>query len=250
MFQGQGVRSMYSVNNNANCELVCHSMGAVGTKHSACVNLSYEDSNCMYVDHVFNSEDCFACVGIKRGRYRIFNKQYSMEEYEALRARIIEHMKSTGEWGQFFPPQMAPTPYNHTIAQQMFPLTASEASSQGYAWAAKESYVIPDGALQASDLPERIIDVDDSILQKVIVCESSGKPFRIVPAELKFYRKMGLPLPRRHPEVRHENLLWFRPMPNQLQRNCSKCEKIMYSSTPADRPERVYCEKCYLETVY
>ena len=250
MFQGQGVKSMYSVNNNAHCELVCHSMGAVGTSHSACVNLSYEDSNCMYVDHVFNSEDCFGCVGIKRGRYRILNKQYSFEEYESLKARIIEHMKSTGEWGQFFPPQMAPTPYNHTIAHQMFPLTEEEARRQGYDWAVEEALHVPEGALTAADLPERIIDVDDSILQKVIVCDISGKPFRIVPAELKFYRKMGLPLPRRHPEVRHSEILRFRPAPDQHQRTCSKCEVAMYSSISADRPDIVYCEKCYLAEVY
>jgi len=43
-------------------------------------------------------------------------------------------------------------------------------------------------------VPIDIKDVDDSIFQKVIICEKTGKPFRIIKAELDFYRKNNLPI--------------------------------------------------------
>jgi hypothetical protein len=51
--------------------------------------------------------NCFGCVGIKKKEYCIFNKQYTKEEYERLREKLIEHMKDTGEWGEFFPVELS-----------------------------------------------------------------------------------------------------------------------------------------------
>jgi hypothetical protein len=36
-------------------------------------------------------------------------------------------MKSTGEWGEFFPLPLSPFGYNETVAQDYFPLTSEEA---------------------------------------------------------------------------------------------------------------------------
>ncbi|MDP2670454.1 MAG: hypothetical protein Q8O99_06085 [bacterium] len=52
---------------------------------------------------------------------------------------------------------------------------------------------------------------DDSIINKIILCEVSQKPFRIIKQELEFYRKHDLPLPRKHPELRHQERLAQRP---------------------------------------
>lgn len=52
----------------------------------------------------------------------VFNILYSQQEYDALVPKIIDHMKSTGEWGEFFPHQLSPYAYNETIAQEYFPL--------------------------------------------------------------------------------------------------------------------------------
>lgn len=43
----------------------------------------------------------------------------------------------------------------------------------------------------------------DDILQAAIVCEVTGRLFRIEAKELAFYRKHHLPLPHRHPDQRH-----------------------------------------------
>ena len=44
-----------------------------------------------------NCENIFGCISLRNAKYCILNKQYSKEEYEALRRNIVEHMKETGE---------------------------------------------------------------------------------------------------------------------------------------------------------
>ena len=43
--------------------------------------------------------------------------------------------------------------------------------------------------ISAQELPDHIQDVPDDIIQKIILCEKTGDPFRIVRQELDFYRK-------------------------------------------------------------
>ena len=50
-----------------------------------------------------DSNDCFGCVGLVKGSYCILNKQYTKEEYYALREKIIVKMKQEGIYGDFFP---------------------------------------------------------------------------------------------------------------------------------------------------
>ena len=37
---------------------------------------------------------CFGCVGLRKKQYCIFNKQYTKEEYQSLRKKIIDHMNA------------------------------------------------------------------------------------------------------------------------------------------------------------
>ncbi|MCX6807789.1 MAG: hypothetical protein NTZ80_03270, partial [Patescibacteria group bacterium] len=76
------------------------------------------------------------------------------------------------------------------------------------------------------------------------------KPFRIIKQELDFYRKHNLPLPKRHPDQRHKDRLSLRNPRKLWHRTCNKCNISIQTSYSPDRSETVYCEKCYLETVY
>jgi hypothetical protein len=84
----------------------------------------------MYCIDCQYSKDCFGCVGLQRKQYCILNKQYTKEEYETLVPKIIEHMKSTREWSEFFPIEISPFTYNETVAQEYFPLTKAEVLSK------------------------------------------------------------------------------------------------------------------------
>jgi hypothetical protein len=68
-----------------------------------------------------NVHNCFGCVGLSNSKYCILNKQYSREEYEEMVPKIIDQMKSAGDWGEFFPMEVSPFDYNETIASEFFP---------------------------------------------------------------------------------------------------------------------------------
>ena len=91
-------------------------------------------SNLIYCYGCDQTKDCFGCSGLRRKQYCIFNKKYSKEDYEKLVPQIIEHMKKTGEWGQFFPNSFTPMPYNRSMAQRYFPLRKDQAIAQNFAW--------------------------------------------------------------------------------------------------------------------
>jgi hypothetical protein len=99
-------------------------------------------------------------------------------------------------------------------------------------------------------LPENITDVQDDILAKAIICEISGRPFKIVAPELAFYRKQGLALPRRHPDIRHKERSKNRPKRIVYVRTCDHCGQEMISIYPQTSSLRVYCEQCYNKEIY
>jgi len=57
--------------------------------------------DCDYCFQVFNSKNCFGCIGVNHGEYMILNKKYSPEDYEKKKTEIIEQMKKDGEWGKW-----------------------------------------------------------------------------------------------------------------------------------------------------
>ena len=160
-------------------------------------------------------------------------------------------MKSTGEWGEFFPSSISPFGYNETAAIEYFPLSREEALKDG--WFLWSDYEPPfpkvEKVIPASKLPDSIEDVPDDILNWAIECEVTGKPFRIIKQELEFYRKHGLPIPRRHPDQRHLDRMALRNPRKLFERACDKCGTPMITTYAPDRKESVYCEECYRKEV-
>ena len=76
-------------------------------------NLKYSQNSHTCSDSAFlyeckNVKNCLADVNLVGKEYHIFNKPYSKKDYFVLRERIVEHMKSTGEWGESFPIEISP----------------------------------------------------------------------------------------------------------------------------------------------
>lgn len=188
----------------------------------------------------------FGCADLRHKEYCILNKQYSKEEYLELVPKIIEHMQSTGEWGQFFPSSLSAFGYNETVANEYMPLAKEAILQKGFQWS---DYEAPkpkvENVLQAHELPEDIRDVTDDIVNVAIVCEITGRLFRIVKPELSFYRQHSIPLPHRHPDQRHTDRMNLRPPRKLWQRNCQKCNREIVTPYSSDQPDVVYCEECY-----
>ncbi len=214
-------------------------------------NVSQSCSDILY--SAYCSQGCshlFGCVGLRHAKYCIFNKQYSPQDYATLVCRIIDFMHETGEWGRFFPSEYSFFGYNETMAQTFFPLTKDECLKRGWQWCDYEAAVEATKTIQAKQLPDDQKAVPDDVLNWAIVCEVTGKPFKIIRQELDFYRKHNLPLPRRHPNQRHADRYAYKNPFQLWKRTCAKCSKTIETSYAPDRKEIVYCEECYLKEVY
>jgi hypothetical protein len=231
-------------------ELAYECMCAAGY-HVAFAIWNVRSNNVFYCESAIESKECIGCIGVQRKQYCILNKQYSFEEYEKLAPKVIEHMIKNKEWGKFFPKDLTPYGYNKSIAHDYYPLDKEGALSRGFKWSDYEQPAPKaDKLIEAGKLPDNLNDVPDDVVNWGIVCEESGKPFKLTPQELKFYRKYNIPLPRRHPEVRYFDRMALRSQPKLHERTCSKCEKKIRSTYDAKRKEKIYCEECYLKTVY
>lgn len=227
------------------------SSGLQNVRCSFCTNLWGNCSDVYYCEVMMGCSHCFGCCGLRHQQYCILNKQYTKEEYERLVPKIIEKMRADGEWGEFFPPSMCPFGYNETVAQEYFPLTKEQALERGFNWSDYEPPLPKvEKIIKATELPDKIEDVPDDILQWAIECETTKKPFKIIKQELEFYRKMNLPIPHFHPDERHRRRMARRNPRKLWNRSCAKCQKPIATSYSPERPEIVHCESCYLSTVY
>jgi len=210
-------------------------------------------SNLQYCFLCQNSSYLFGCISLRNKQYCIFNKQYTKEEYEVLVPKIIEHMKSTGEYGEFFPMEMSPLAYNESYAFEHFPLTKNEVEKRGLVWrdSKEKQFNI---TMHSANVPNDIASVDESITKEVISCAHGGKcehecvgVFKITHQELQFYKLLNIPLPRICQNCRHYSRFAWRNPAKLWRRKCMKpeCLNEFETSYAPDRPEIVCCESCY-----
>jgi hypothetical protein len=202
-------------------------------------------SNIFYSDYLINCKDCFGCSGLRNKQYCIFNKQYTKEQYFELKDKIVEHMKQIGEWGEFFPIQYSPFAYNETVAMEFFPLNKDQIFRWTDEMDSEGQYL---GA--EFEIPDNIIEVEDSITKQILKCKVSGKLYKVNQKEVEFYRNFSLPVPEICPNERHKRRFILKNMPWMYERKCDKCENMMVTTYAPERVEKVYCEKCYLDQAY
>lgn len=181
------------------------------------------------------------------------------------------------KYGEFFPYDLSLFDYNETTAMQYFSLSEEEVIKNGFRWREQErkNYQI---TVKSEDLPDDIKDVTNSIIDEIIECSHKEKcgeqctsAFKILPQELQFYRKADLPLPRLCPNCRHYQRvkrmnppkLWKRKCQCNSKQSAKSKSQSVYTNTithfhgdqpcpnefkttySPDRPEIVYCERCY-----
>lgn len=225
---------------------------SVDFSHTVVCGMNGEQhTNSAYCVDCYNVEECIGCVGLRQKKHCILNKQYTREEYEELAPKIREYAIKAGEWGEFFPLSMNPFFFNKTVGYDYFPLSKEEATKVGLKWKEDEDE-IPDveKIIPAERLPEKIEDIPDDVLNWAIKCETTKRPYLIMKQEIAFYRKFKLPIPHFHPEERSRMRLALRKPRKLWNRKCKKCETEILSAYSPERPEKVYCEPCYLKEVY
>ncbi len=218
--------------------------------------------------------NCIGCTNLRNKSYCIFNKQYTKEEYEELIPKIKQHMidmpyvdkkGNVYKYGEFFPIELSPYPYNGTVGQDYVPIKKEYAKNNFYPWHDKQEKKY-DTTIFSKDLPDGIAEVQESVLNEIISCTNLGldiegctNAFKITKQELEFYKRLNIPLPQYCQNCRHNERLELRNPFKLWHRQCmcdkenhqhkGKCEVEFETSYAPERPEIVYCEKCYQQEV-
>jgi hypothetical protein len=251
-------KDLYHVGGNS--ELVYEAQGGMGLSNSISCHLCYDNMDISYCDTCQNGKNLFGCISVKKGEYMILNKKYSKEEYLALKEKIIEHMKKTGEYGEFFPLHIAPVSYNETQAQLYMPMSREEVLAKGWPWEDQVPGTFGKETISPELLPDNISQVSESILKEALKCTACSKNYNITPYELSFLKNENIPIPRICPDCRYRRRYSMRP-PRKLWQGKCKCDKAGHGhesvcpnefETPyaLERPEKVYCESCYNKEIY
>ena len=283
IFDCKNVKQSFEVNNGEDCKYI---YGALDLKDSMDIyhvgwpttelnyelhgctrvvnckfcHLCYDNMNVEYSDSCQNSQNLFSCVSIKKGEYMVFNKKYSKTDYLELKEKIIEHMKKTGEYGEFFPPEIAPVYYNETQGNMYEPMTKEEVLAKGWHWEENIPGTFGKETISITSIPDKIEDIPDSYMNEIFGCLECSKNYNITKNELLFLRKEKIPFPRKCPNCRYKRRFNLRPLRKLWHRDCM-CEKsehghadkcLVEFETPyaPDRPEKVFCESCYNKEVY
>ncbi|MDH4358662.1 MAG: hypothetical protein OEV37_01775 [Candidatus Berkelbacteria bacterium] len=258
----QNINHSYDIYQNVDSEFSYEGIGGSGYKNIFCAWMMRGNDN-YYCNFCESCSNCFGCFGLKQKQHCILNKQYSKEEYEKIVSEIIEKMSKDKEWGEYFPSWSAPFCYNETMANTWFPKSRDEAVKLDAKW--QDNDYIPNYSgdyYSPKDKIEEYIgnkEEQEKMVEGVLKCEVSGKPFKIMPQELNFYIENKIAIPTKHYEVRYLERFNLRN-PRKLYRRQCMCEepghnhegrcKIEFEATYApDRPEKIYCENCYQKTV-
>lgn len=220
---------------------------------------SWKNTDIAYCENCHSSNNLFGCASIKHGEYSILNKRYSKEEYIQLKQEIIDHMKKTGEWGQFFPAKLSHFGYNETEAAYVYPLEKQTAAARGFNWQDAIQKTQGKETIKYKDIPTHINDVSQSITQEIMECASCSRNYKIIEQELLLYKKLQVPLPDKCFFCRHEARLKMMNPAQLWTRECmcelvghthnGKCRNGFKTSYSPERPEIVYCEQCYQQEI-
>jgi hypothetical protein len=224
--------------------------GAFGSQNvKFSLNLFPSNIEVEYSDLCGNVSNVFGSISLKNKQYCILNKQYSKEEYFETIEKIKFHMNEMPyidkkgiayKYGEFFPFEFSPFAYNESTAQEYYPLKKNEIRDKGYRFREKENkeYKIEDNIYSCDNLGD-----EDTLCTKA---------FRVLPEEFDFYKSLEIALPSKCPNCRYFDRTKYKNPLKLWHRKCMKegCNNEFETSYAPDRPEIVYCEKCYQGEVY
>lgn len=241
------------------------------------------------IDYCFDMEwceDCLFCVWLRNKKYCILNKQYTKQEYFKLREEIVNHLKYTGKWGENIAFSSSPFPYNDTLSYDIFKVNKviysdgkEEIIDENAVWTVNvlwDSFIsdaiydmwwnekikikwrtknkeinIPENMkILKSENIANINQVWNDILDKTIICEESGRPFRIIKQELDYLKKKWFPIPRVHQENRIDKILSDRPKWQMHVWICDNCHKESLTVFKNKPKYKVFCPACYKQFMY
>ncbi|MFA5791535.1 MAG: hypothetical protein WC884_00675 [Candidatus Paceibacterota bacterium] len=237
---GMGIFGAVEVSGNNSCVL-----DSYGVKHSSWSRGRYSE----YLDICDEVEYCFACIGLRKKKYCILNKQYTKEEYENLKSRIISDMEKRGEYGKFLPYNMGLCEYNLSTAILYFPdVKKDEIIKHGGYWS--EEDLSSQNGISSLKLPDSIMDTEKSVSLQALICPESHSRFNISLAEYEFHKRKNFSLPRIHFDLRMLKKSRKTAVLKGYPYKCFYCKKDIEAYYPYEWGyEKIACEECYKQNI-
>lgn len=243
----------YDATFNPNIEYGYQTLNSLGCNNVIATHMVQDSSYLYYSKACYSSKYLFGCFGLRNKQYCILNKQYTKEEYEKIIPQIIDGMKKSGDWGNFFPIEMCPFAYNESIASEYMPLSKEEALKQGFAWRDDIPRTLGQENCRYEDLPkDPDLYTDENLLNKILKCESCGFNYKFISREIAFYKKMKLAIPTKCFNCRHQARMNKRNPRILNEVNCAGCGNNTMTTYPKEKHNhyKIYCEECYKKEVY
>ncbi|MBI4239671.1 hypothetical protein HY620_01630 [Candidatus Uhrbacteria bacterium] len=227
---------------------------------SMCV---FGNEHCSFASYSFyclNSDSIFGCVGLRKKKFCILNKQYDQLEYEELKTKIIEDMKKRGEYGEFMPNNYLPHGYNDGVGHEYFPLSRDEVLARGWPWEDEQGGSRGKETHSSKDIPASIDEVDEAIIKDIFACSDCGLNYRIIKQEFERLKKFHFAIPVKCPDCRFKKRFERSIVPVLYHRSCmcvenhpahqgAPCDTTLETTYAQERPEIVYCNACYREVL-
>ncbi|MFH0819081.1 MAG: zinc-ribbon domain containing protein [Patescibacteria group bacterium] len=260
MHFGDTGRDSMDVDHSGNPELCYESITPDDSYNNMFTIFVWKSKFVSYSENCHSSSDLFGCVGLKRQKKCILNKQYSDADYKKLKSQIIAHMQATGEYGEFFPLNISPFAYNESLANDFYPLSKAEVMQKGLYYSENLPQVTGKETIKTEDIPDQIINITEEICQKVLICKECSRNYKIIKQEYNYYKQHDIPLPRECMYCRYKKRMTKVNQANLWHRQCDctqpdhghagRCTNEFETTYSPDRKELVYCEDCYRKEIY
>ncbi len=220
---------------------------------SRCYNLWYSSccASCrdsFYLDSCMDCSYCFACIGLKRKQYCIFNKQYTKSEYETLIVKLQEKIKAEWITALFLPYSMMYTGFNTTMARFYTPDTKDGILKRwGYREEGNEIQIQGEGY----DLPDSILDTLDDISDKAIICTKTGQKFNFAKQYVDFCKKYKIALPTvTHMERIEENFTFCSSITPMEGKSAISWKPLVHYYNPVLWFQKIISKEEYDKLIY
>lgn len=202
-----------------------------------------------YIDMCNEVEYCFGCVGLRKKKYCILNKQYTKESFDELRTTIITDMEKRGEYGKYLPYFLGLCDYNLSTALVYFPNVKKEEIEKFGGYWSEEDLSSKDG-VSSLELPDSILDTKPSISLQALICPETHYRFNISEVEYEFHKRRNFALPRIHFDLRMLKKARKAAVLKGYPYKCFYCKKdIMAFYPPEWNYQNIACEECYKQNI-
>ncbi len=232
---------------------------STNTTRSSKIRYSYHCTSCQDLEYCIdccNCESCFGCVGLNHKKFCILNQQYSEEEYWQLVDELKCKMFDAGEYGEFFPSNMATSYFPDSGATLYFDCPIENDKKFGALEFDPES----EGAIgeelsdtskmrDVTEVPDCIDDFKDEEWLGIPLYDPNWKRrFAYLKPEIEFYRKHRIGPPQQHFISRMQDIFKQSNAGKFIQASCAECQKqVTAAENVAFRGRKILCREHYLK---